>query len=306
MYKIRFTLKLLTLVTFTLAFAAVAQAQATRTWVSGVGDDVNPCSRTAPCKTFAGAISKTATGGEISVLDPGGYGALTITKAITVDGGTGAGWGSVLAASVSGFTINITTNLATDRVVLRNLSINGANAVGAFHGIRFLDGAELTVQNVDIFNFGGNAIEISQGQTSTTNINNLQTDRITGAGIRATTTSGEVIVTVENSRIRAGTEGVHAVSNGRITVGHSNITFVTTGIRASGSNTIINTDDNFVAFCTTGIQAVAGSSINVSDSIIAQNATGINPNGGTINSFQGNSLINNPVPGVFSATTNKQ
>ena len=68
----------------TLCFASMAQAQATRTWVSGVGDDANPCSRTAPCKTFAGAISKTATGGEISVLDPGGYGAVTITKAITM------------------------------------------------------------------------------------------------------------------------------------------------------------------------------------------------------------------------------
>src|SRR5262245_14946929 len=66
-------------------YAAPAQAQATRTWVSGVGDDVNPCSRTAPCKTFAGAISKTAAGGEISCLDPGGYGAVTITKSMTID-----------------------------------------------------------------------------------------------------------------------------------------------------------------------------------------------------------------------------
>src|SRR5580693_9720 len=69
--------------------APSASAQAPRTWVSGVGDDANPCSRTAPCKTFAGAISKTVAGGEISVLDPGGYGALTITKAITIDGGGG-------------------------------------------------------------------------------------------------------------------------------------------------------------------------------------------------------------------------
>ena len=66
---------------------SVANAQATRTWISGVGDDANPCSRTAPCKTFAGAISKTAAGGEIDVLDPGGFGAVTITKAITLDGG---------------------------------------------------------------------------------------------------------------------------------------------------------------------------------------------------------------------------
>lgn len=71
--------------------AVPAQAQASRTWVSGVGDDANPCSRTAPCKTFAGAISKTAPGGEIDALDPGGFGAVTITKALTIDGG-GVRW----------------------------------------------------------------------------------------------------------------------------------------------------------------------------------------------------------------------
>ena len=71
---------------FVVLFAGEVHAQATRTWVSGVGDDVNPCSRTAPCKTFAGAISKTAAGGEISVLDPGGYGAVTIAKSITIGG----------------------------------------------------------------------------------------------------------------------------------------------------------------------------------------------------------------------------
>src|SRR3984893_8976320 len=83
-----------------------AFAQASRTWVSGVGDDVNPCSRTAPCKTFAGAISKTAVGGEIDTLDSGGFGTLTISKSITIDG-TG-GLAGILAASTTGFTINIT------------------------------------------------------------------------------------------------------------------------------------------------------------------------------------------------------
>ena len=66
------TMKVLTVV---LLWAGLAGAQASRTWVSGVGDDANPCSRTAPCKTFAGAISKTAAGGEIDALDPAGYGA---------------------------------------------------------------------------------------------------------------------------------------------------------------------------------------------------------------------------------------
>src|SRR5687767_8122453 len=76
----------LALVGFTLILTPIANAQASRTWVSGVGDDVNPCSRTAPCKTFAGAISKTARDGEIDALDPAGFGAVTITKSITIDG----------------------------------------------------------------------------------------------------------------------------------------------------------------------------------------------------------------------------
>ena len=79
MTKLYPTIKALLVISFVLALTSAAQAQS-RTWVSGVGDDMNPCSRTAPCKTFAGAISKTAKDGEISVLDPGGYGSVTINK----------------------------------------------------------------------------------------------------------------------------------------------------------------------------------------------------------------------------------
>src|SRR5205809_7233943 len=119
--KFRFTIDALAIAIFTFAFAAMAQAQATRTWDSGVGDDANPCSRTAPCKTFAGAISKTAPSGEIDALDPGGVGAVTITKSITLDcSGT---FGSILAAGTNGITVNAGVN---DRIVLRGLSINGA------------------------------------------------------------------------------------------------------------------------------------------------------------------------------------
>src|SRR5688500_9988249 len=108
MNKFRFTLTALAIMAFTLMVSSSAQAQATRTWVSGVGDDVNPCSRTAPCKTFAGAISKTAKDGEISVLDPGGFGAITITKSITINGTHGAGFGGILSAGVNGVVVNIT------------------------------------------------------------------------------------------------------------------------------------------------------------------------------------------------------
>ena len=126
MNKTRFTLKALTFLVVTLACASAAHAQATRTWVSGVGDDANPCSRTAPCKTFAGAISKTADGGEIDCVDPGGFGAVTITKTITIDGG--GTFASILAAGTNGVNVNDSASGAqnTKIATLRNISINGA------------------------------------------------------------------------------------------------------------------------------------------------------------------------------------
>src|SRR6476469_6168498 len=107
MSKLRFSLNILAVAALVLTVTSLANAQATRTWVSGVGDDANPCSRTAPCKTFAGAISKTATNGEIDAIDSGGFGAVTITKSITIDGaGVMAG---ILNAGTTGVIINITS-----------------------------------------------------------------------------------------------------------------------------------------------------------------------------------------------------
>src|SRR5262252_6458932 len=137
---------------------APAQAQATRTWVSGVGDDVNPCSRTAPCKTFAGAISKTANGGEIDALDPGGFGALTITKSITLDGGGGQ-VASVLVSGTNGIVVQAGPN---DIVIIRNLRINGISS--GFNGIRFLSGKDLNVENDYIFGFTQNGVDIALNQ----------------------------------------------------------------------------------------------------------------------------------------------
>src|SRR6266446_6876980 len=125
MNSLRLAFCALLFIGISLMLASPGHAQATRTWVSGVGDDLNPCSRTAPCKTFAGAISKTATGGEIDCLDPGGFGSVTIGKSLTIDGTTGAGFGSILASGFNGVIVNVTTNPATSVVILRNLYING-------------------------------------------------------------------------------------------------------------------------------------------------------------------------------------
>src|SRR4030095_3621241 len=136
-----------------------AFAQATRTWVSGVGDDANPCSRTAPCKTFAGAISKTAVGGEISVLDPGGYGAVTITKPITI---SGVGEQSrILASRAQGVITNITQVInapQTNTVTLRNLQINGAGVTLGTNGVHVFGNTTVILDNVNVFGFGTNGV----------------------------------------------------------------------------------------------------------------------------------------------------
>src|SRR6266571_4522508 len=147
MNKFRFAFKVIALVVFALATTSLVHAQASRTWVSGVGDDVNPCSRTAPCKTFAGAISKTATGGEIDALDPGGFGAVTITKAITIDGDF-SGLASALVSGVNG----INVNAAGANVTLRRIAINGITGLG-IKGINVSAVGVLNVEDCYIFGF---------------------------------------------------------------------------------------------------------------------------------------------------------
>jgi hypothetical protein len=146
MRKLVFLMSLMALVVGGVVYADPALAQATRTWVSGVGDDANPCSRTAPCKTFAGAISKTATGGEINVLDPGGFGGVTITKSITISSeGFEAG---VLVSGTNAIVINATN---TSNVVLRGLDIEGLGT--GLAGIKVLAAGSVYVEKCTINNF---------------------------------------------------------------------------------------------------------------------------------------------------------
>jgi hypothetical protein len=142
-----------------ISFVSPASAQATRTWVSGTGDDVNPCSRTAPCKTFAGAISKTATTGEINCLDSGGFGTLTINKSMTVK--CQGVIGGVLASGVPGFTVNLP---AGGKAVLDGLDIEGLAGGGGTNtpgtiGVRMIGSGTLTIVNTVIRDFSGNGVD---------------------------------------------------------------------------------------------------------------------------------------------------
>jgi len=187
----------------TLAFASPAYAQS-RTWVSGVGDDLNPCSRTAPCKTFAGAISKTSAGGEISCLDPGGFGSVTIAKSITIDCvGTN---GSILSSNTNG----ITVNGAGIVVTLRNITIDGVNTTTG-NGIRILQAAAVDIDNVTIENVGGSGVSNGRGvtvETSTANVRvNIQNSRIYNANnfaIHSNPSGGNVILFIDNVTMSRG------------------------------------------------------------------------------------------------------
>ena len=179
-------------------------SQATRTWVSGVGDDVNPCSRTAPCKTLAGAISKTAIGGEISVLDPGGFGSVTITKSITIDGGGIKG--SILSSGTNGIIINAPDGLVT----IRNFSINGTGTTLGTNGIRVIAVKKLNVESCVLANFSANGMDVNPASSST------------GA-------AAEVVI--DNVTIHNAVTGIN-VSGGQVSISNSLVTGCTTGITA--------------------------------------------------------------------------
>jgi sulfur carrier protein ThiS len=154
------------LVLLALALPSVASAQATRTWVSGVGDDANPCSRTAPCKTFAGAISKTAAGGIIDAMDDGGFGAVTITKAVTIDGGHHT---AGLLASGGINAVNIAAGV-NDKVVLKNLDIEGNGTTLGLNGVRITQAKSVRITDSQISNFSRSGISLEPNAGVTTKL----------------------------------------------------------------------------------------------------------------------------------------
>ncbi len=220
--------------------ATPAMAQATRTWISGVGDDANPCSRTAPCKTFAGAISKTATNGEINVLDSGGFGGVTITKSITLKAeGALAG---MLVAGTSGIIINAG---ADGVVVLDGLDIEGLGATGnSTNGINILNARLVYVRNTSIRGF---------------------TNAASGNGI-AINSANKIALTVENSFIFNNNNGINVFSpglNATARIYNSQLFFnVFAGVRVSGAGNVAEISNNVIDRTTKSLDLVAGGIVN--------------------------------------------
>jgi hypothetical protein len=231
--------------------AAPVHAQSMHTWVSGVGDDANPCSRTAPCKSFAGAISKTAATGEISVLDPGGFGQVTITKSISI---VAVGSEAALTAPARGIIINAGPN---DVVNLDGLYIQG-NGTGT-NGIAILSAGTVNIRNTTIIGYRG----------------------IPGWAINVAPTAGTPIqVYVSDTTLLANTGGIVVASAqgptflflNRVRVENS-----TTGIQVNGKATAYLASST-IAGNNVGLSLVGGGElISFGNSVLAGNGTSDKP-----------------------------
>jgi hypothetical protein len=267
-------------------------AQATRTWVSGVGDDANPCSRTAPCKTFAGAISKTAPGGEIDALDPGGFGALTITKAITLDGGGGQ-VASVLVSGTNGIVVAAGVN---DVVIIRNLRLDGllgGNSTPGINGISWISGKALQVENCVIFGFNQNGINIAKSDGGRASISGTTAANNAVAGLLVKNTTTNVQVAVTNSVFTNNAFGIAAQDFSKVSVSRSEISVNSNaGLQSqavTGGTALLDVYDSTVAHNPIGLQAGGSgltSTANITQLALFDNAASIVAGaGGTINTF---------------------
>jgi hypothetical protein len=306
-------LRIIPILTLAAALGLVGSAawgQATRTWVSGVGDDANPCSRTAPCKTFAGAISKTAAAGEINVLDPGGFGAVTITKSITIDGSPFLS--GVVVSGTNGIVINAGIN---DVVTLRNLDINGLNT--GLSGIKFLAGKALYVEGCRIYGFNGNPGRgIDFAPTSAGG--NVAQLFVQNSDIRENltlTTGGGIVLTpgasisakavLDNVRVERNNTGVLANANASVVARHTtSVANRLDGFSATGAGATLFLDN-----CTSavnggaGVVATAGGVARITECSITANTTGIS---GVQTFLQTNSNSGNTSDGTPIGTINRQ
>ncbi len=271
---------------FALCFCAMtsqASAQATRTWVSGVGDDANPCSRTAPCKTWPGAISKTADCGEIDALDPGGFGTVTITKGIKLDGGGGeAGQvASILAAGVPGITINNSSpNCQFD--VIRNLDINGVQSGTV--GINVVAGKNVSLEHVDIENFTQQCINFQPANSMNLIMYSTNLENCAGGGIKSSTTSGTNRLNIEKSTIQRSGLGVQATSNSDVNIHNSMVSNnAGGGVEANGATSLISIDLSTVSNNQVfGVHATASGTMRVTNtSIYFNNGIGMSTDAGS-------------------------
>ncbi|MGC2775435.1 MAG: right-handed parallel beta-helix repeat-containing protein [Bradyrhizobium sp.] len=286
-----------------------AHAQATRTWVSGVGDDANPCSRTAPCKTFAGAISKTAAGGEINTLDAGGFGAVTITKSVRIVAQSGVA--GVLVSGTNGIVVSAA---AADSVYLEGLVFDGVGT--GLNGILFNSGGALVVQNCRIFGFtqwGVLFTPTTPGKLSISNsVITSNGSSASFGGVKvigragATTLSGVIDRTLlANNANGFLIDGTGGGGTAEVTVRDSVVTGNTgNGIATNSAGAVSSvvfvdrTTSSHNAAAGIAATGVAQAAAILAGSSVQNNGTGLLATGGQIGSFKNNNISSNVTDGA--------
>jgi hypothetical protein len=281
---------------------SAAQAQASRTWVSGLGDDANPCSRTAPCKTFPGAYSKTAVGGEIDVIDPGGFGTISIGHSITIDGGGGV-MASILATSgINAVNINAGSS---DDIVLRNLTLTGLidYSLPGGTGVAFNSGRSLSIEHCVIEQFTSYGVFMNTTTSTRMNIANSEINHVGLVGIYSSSSGSNNAVNVTNtSVVQAGT-GVQAHNNASIQFSYGMIgNNVGDGVFTDGtSNSNVTVESSTVTANNNGVHATNGT-IRIGHNAISFNNTGmISVAPGKVLSWMDNRVSGNSANGVPDA-----
>lgn len=320
MRKFALTASSIVFFSFFVFQAGPALAQATRTWVSGVGDDANPCSRTAPCKTFAGAISKTIAGGEINCIDPGGFGALTITKSIMID--CAFTEGGVLAAGTNGIVVSAGTG---DIITLRGLDIFGSNS--GINGVVFNTGGALIIEKSTIREFqsagAANGFGVLFRPTAASKLYVTDT-KITSNG--SGSTGGAIMIRPTGSgSARAWANRVEASNNvsgittdggsttglaalmvrDSVSVGATSAGFAALTPATGGGTTFLFVERSSSFSNVTGINSVgARSNVVINGStIIGNTTTGLSSSGGgQIFSYTNNSVFGNGTDGNTTGT----
>lgn len=299
MFKTLVTLRALFISLTILSLPVIASAQASRTWVSGVGDDVNACSRFAPCRTFAGAIAKTSLGGEINVLDAGGYGMVTIGKSITIDG-SGTFSSTLAGAGMHGILINITAASDSAKTVrLRGLSINGVGT--AMDGIRIMAASQVFVEDVVIDGVSRHGINVAaSGAYISLKGTTIRNAAKFGINLEPGGNAATAMLAIESSNVSTCEAGLFASRGTSVTARDSAFLHNQTGVAAEGSDVaLVNC---IVAHGDRGLIARANSAIRISRTV-TRNQTGLgNAGSGKIISFQNNVVHGNGTDGAPTHT----
>ncbi|KTE41414.1 MULTISPECIES: right-handed parallel beta-helix repeat-containing protein [unclassified Sphingopyxis] len=306
------------LVAGALGFAAPATAQATRTWVSGVGDDLNPCSRTAPCRTLGEALSKTAAGGEINCLDPATFGPFTITKSVSIICDGVPGGIHVEFDDTDQFAAIIVDAGATDSVLLSGINLRGNMRAGQ-GGIQLNSGGALHVRNSTIHSLGGSGVAILGA--STVVLENIALNNVVEGVAVHPLSGGTVNFGISNVQMTnlvfngisiaslpatasvKGTMSDSLIGASRYDPSHGISVEASSGqVRLSVERSLISGQE------LAGIHAEgSGAAITVSDSVISHNSVGLNAqNGAALVSFGGNILVGNTDNGSFTGTNLKK